>query len=134
MRWLIRQIGMAVLAGFLLTWSSLGSAAGASPWTQARVYSDIRYIAQEGETVGREVALLPHTDGMQVLWRDAGPRVYKASLMDAEPEMEPPYRRWVIELPKDVAGGGKWVLEEKGLYLIGIGPEGRAFRLKRVRG
>ena len=131
--WMTRTAFLAFAAACLLAWGGSCWAAGVSPWTQARVYSDIVYIKQEGETVGLEVALLPHSSGLQVLWRGAGPRVGKAVLLDAEPEMQAPYRRWVVELPRDTDGGGQWVLEEKGNVLIGTGPQGRAFRLKRLR-
>ncbi|CCE11255.1 exported hypothetical protein [Bradyrhizobium sp. STM 3843] len=137
MRVSLSRFGTGIVAtlilALLLDSSSAYAADEANSSAGITVYSDMNYIALEGEYSGLQIALVPYYDGekshRKILFRSAGPFLDPPLLLDAVEEG----KTLKIVVPQGNELAGAWTLTLKGNLIEAVGPGAHLkYSLKKI--
>ncbi|MGJ4898405.1 hypothetical protein [Bradyrhizobium oligotrophicum] len=92
------------------------------------IYADLTYSASEGDFNGLQIIVVPSGDGEKVVWREASGRFNRPILLELVKDGD----AFKVSVPSDYDFAGEWRLKVQNDVLVGSGPKGRTFRLRRV--
>lgn len=96
------------------------------------VYSDLNFVAIEGEYYGLQIIIVPYVQGVdrreKLLWRSAGGRLDEPLLLDVTRVGN----TLKVHVPKENDFSGEWTLMFKGRALHASGPRGFQFDLLKL--